>query len=303
MSFAIPGLERLITRIPQHVGSMPPEAASPLTHFWDGLRGAHNTVNYFERLTRESSVERDVYDRHMARLRGMALIGMIQSFERYAKEAAAVCVDQIVPLVLEDRIAEMKFTTSAVAANFTEGTLGRAVCESLVWLSTKEIQERFKKLLAAFDSNDPFEFFSPFEDPKPSRPASSANARGFQAPYRAKPPTRRRTMDILIQLRHAITHNVGVLTASDGAKLRILTKEAIPSPSILLPTRADVWYVRTFLEETVNEVNGRIAARLAEVLTEIHARDPGLVDPGSKAGELARIFNETVTVAGATRTP
>lgn len=276
--------ERGIARIPRHAGPMPPEADSPVKHFVDGLRGAHNTVLYFERNTQPSVYPR-VLGRQMARLRAMALIGMVQSFERYAKEAAAVCVDQVVPLVLDDRIEGMRFTTSGVAANFTEGSLGRAVCESLVWLSTKEIQDRFKKLLALSDPKKPFNFFSPFDDP------GSAIA------------WPRRTIDILIQLRHSITHNVGVLTASDGAKLRLLTKTPVPTPSMLEPTSADLLNARTFLEETVNEVNGRIAARLAEVLTEIHERDPGLVDPDPKAAELARIFNEAVTVANRTRTP
>jgi hypothetical protein len=68
-------------------------------------------------------------------------------------------------------------------------------------------------------------------------------------------------------------------------------------------TNGDVWYVKLFLDDLASWANARIAARLAEVLTTIHADDSTLFVPSDVADELAQLFRETMVIGGATGTP
>jgi hypothetical protein len=82
----------------------------------------------------------------------MVLVNLIESFERYLKEVAAVCIDLVGAYVLDDRFDTFRLQGSALAVHFGTDTLGRALCESSTWLDTASINNRFKSLLA-----DPFE--------------------------------------------------------------------------------------------------------------------------------------------------
>ena len=111
------------------------------------------------------------------------------------------------------------------------------------------------------------------------------------------------TMSTLWQLRHAIVHNAGVVTQSDAARLRLLTRNRVESPGILWATKGDVWFVKLFLDEMAADINSRVAARLANLLGVLHADDPTLFDPPAKAQEVADLFGCRVTLAGATAVP
>jgi hypothetical protein len=172
-----------------------------------------------------------------------------------------------------------------IAAHFNEQTLGKALCESDTWLSTSDINTRFSRLLA-----DPF----------------------GQPTYRLFPELnqttntdqwRRQCLDILWQLRHSIVHNAGVLTRSDAAKLRLLTKATVESPRVLEITNGDVWYVKLFLDDLVAWVNAKIALRLSEVMTTLHQGDAALFQPAVTAQELAQTLREPVTIAGSQAVP
>jgi hypothetical protein len=72
---------------------------------------------------------------------------------------------------------------------------------------------------------------------------------------------------------------------------------------ILQLTNGDVWYVKLFLDDLASWANARIVARLAELLTEIHADDSSLFASSEVADALAQLFRENVVVAGAAGIP
>ena len=49
----------------------------------------------------------------MGRLHGMILVNLVETFERYLKEAAAACVDALARYVLDDRFNAFKVQGSA----------------------------------------------------------------------------------------------------------------------------------------------------------------------------------------------
>ncbi|MBK7539420.1 MAG: hypothetical protein IPI49_29485 [Myxococcales bacterium] len=238
-------------------------------------------MRYFERKTKTTDTYRLSYERHLAHLRSQVLLALVESFERFVKELGATCVNQIVPLVLDDRLSVLPAQPRAVAAHFEGGDLGRAFAEGNTWLDCDEINRRFKHLLAdPFEENGRFVFF-PMEKKNPDA-------------------WRRGTMDVLWQLRHSIVHNVGAITRSDAAKLRLLVRYAVDAPKMLNLSNGDVWYAKLFLDELVTWANRRVAERLGELLTTIHQGDPSLFDPGERASQLARMMKVSVTVASVT---
>jgi hypothetical protein len=85
-------------------------------------------------------------DRHLRRLYGMALVSLVESFERFLKEVAAECVDCLAPFVVDDRFNVFAIQGSGLASHFGTGTLGKSLCESSTWLDCEEISKRFRKL-------------------------------------------------------------------------------------------------------------------------------------------------------------
>lgn len=114
---------------------------------------------------------------------------------------------------------------------------------------------------------------------------------------------RRTALAIVFQLRHSIAHNVGVITRSDAAKLRIMCKGPVDAPRLLELTQADVWYTKLFLDELATWINGNVAGRAAAVLTQLHSGDASLFDPAQRAAELARIMGVPVRVGGVNASP
>jgi hypothetical protein len=275
---------KLISQIPAHLGDLPAESARPIEHFRLDANGYWNLLRYFDRKTIESYP--GPRERHVLRLRAMVVLGLVETFERFLKETAAVCVDQLAGRVLDDRFAALSVNARVVAAHFEEKTLGRALCEADTWLNSGDINSRFGKLLA-----DPFEQPSFRLLPDPAQKKSNPDQ------------WRRTSIDILWQLRHSIAHNAGVITRSDAAKLRLLRRGAIDGHKILQLTNGDVWYVKLFLDDLASWVNAKISARLADVLTKIHADDSTLFAPSDVADALAQLFREPVIVAGATGAP
>ena len=273
----------LIARIPDHLGDMPAESARPIDHFRFDAVGYSNLLRYFERKTTDGIPA--PRERHVLRLRSMVVLGLVETFERFLKETAAVCVDQLAGRVLDDRFAALSINPRSVVAHFEERTLGKALCEADIWLNSSEINARFGKLLS-----------DPFKNP---------SFKLFPEPDQRRDPDhgRRVTLDILWQLRHSIAHNCGVITRSDAAKLRLLRRGAVDGHKVLQLTHGDVWYVKLFLDDLAAWANTRIAVRLADVLSALHADDSTLFDPAEVADALAQLFRESVVVAGSTGTP
>jgi hypothetical protein len=227
-----------------------------------------------------------VADKHLGRLRQMALVSLVENLERLVKELAAECVDVLATVTADDRFDTFTVKGSSIAGHFGADTLGRALCEAGTWLDCETINRRFRELLA---------------DPSPIPPVPQAFHLFPQQPQDEK--TRYDTLQLVWQLRHTVVHNVGVITQSDAVKLRVLAKGPVEPLRVLAPTRDDLNYLIRFVDETGARANRRVGARLAEVLTRIHAGDPNLFDPAERGRYLASKFRTPVTVAGVRSTP
>jgi hypothetical protein len=276
-------LRKWIRKIPEHSEPLPLESITPIEHYRRGANDAYNLLQYFDRLATSKSVYAGPKQRHRSRLAALTLVALIESFERFLKELAAACVDNVASITLDDRLAVLGMNSRSVAAHFDEETLGRALCEANIWLDTASTTTRFGKLLASHFQNASFQFF-------PASPKDPEHWRGD-------------TMDLLFQLRHSIVHNVGVVTRSDALRLRLMCQRAVSAPRVLTPSNGDVWYAKLFLDETARWRNDRVADRLAAILSERYADDATLFDPKAKAAELARLSRKAVIVAGATVGP
>ncbi len=208
------------------------------------------------------------------------MISLIENFERFLKEAASGCVDCVAPHTLDDRFDGFKIKASGVAAYFGAGSIGKYLCEPETWLSCATINERYRDILS--ELYEPGDFYL-FPNSK-------------QLPKEA---WRTKTMSIVWQLRHSIVHNVGVITISDAAKLRILAQEEVVGPRLLVLTRDDIRYLKRFLDETATLCNLRIVTRLAELMSTIYTQSPALLNSQECATRLASVFRLPVTVAGA----
>ena len=279
-----PDLGKWIAKIPEHVVPLSKESTVALLHYERTANDAWNLLNYFDRNVGRANIKKKVFESHLHRLRSMVVLSLVEAFERFVKETAAVCVDHIGPNTIDDRLDVFSFKGSTFATHFAAGSLGSSLCEGHTWLNCKQINERFRQILAdPFDDRANFKVFPPRTDKTDG--------------WRMDP------MEILWQLRHSITHNVGVITRSDAAKLRLLTKKDVPGHQLLSLSNGDVWYVKLFLDDTAKWMNDRIGQRLAVLLTTLQAADPSLFVPADKAQEIANGFRITVTVAGAMAAP
>lgn len=275
-------LTQKLKGILKHVEALPPEADAPLSHYQRSGTDCWNLLQYTERnLGRLRSLKPVVLGRYLTRLNGMILVNLIETLERYLKETAAACIDLLGAYVLDNRFDSFRVQGSALAVHFGTDTLGRALCESSTWLDTGSVNNRFKALLA-----DPFEEgkFVLFPNGKKDPPADR---------------DRCEALEVVWQLRHTVVHNVGVITPSDAVKFRLLVKEAVESPRLLVPTRDDIRYLKRFLDETAETCNSRIGKRVAEVLTAIHGWDSTLFVPQEAADRVTKLFGFVLVVAGA----
>lgn len=280
-------LASFIARIPaQQTQSLPIEAAvGPLPHYERTVNDAWNLLVFVERKLAVTQTDRAFGDPHMSRLHSMVMLSLLAAFERLIKELAAACVDHVGRLVLDDRLDVFKIDGSTLAAHFSTDTLGRALCESETWMDCDKTNEKFKKLLARPSGQGGAFWLLPAE----------RNSRGDG--------WRHETVSLLWQLRHDLAHNVGVITQSDAHTLTLLAKAPIPAPRVLKPRKADVWYVKMFLDSTAKLLNRRVADQLALVLTELHQSNSALFNPSARAQELANQFRHQLTVSGATAVP
>jgi hypothetical protein len=267
---------RKIKDILKHVQPLVDEARAPILPYRRSVADVWETLDHLE--------EREVEDRHLDRLHLMAVVNLIESFERFLKEAAAVGVDTLATLVVDDRFDGFPVQGSSLASHFGAGTLGKSLCESTIWLDCTEINKRFRKLLS-----DPFGATGAPFDLFPT---------GRQQPV--EECWRFDVLTLVWQIRHTTIHNVGVITRSDAVKLSVMAKEAVRPAVMLAPTRDDLWYLKGFLDDTAEVSNRRIAIRLAELLTTIHTQAPTLLAPADGAKRLTDLFQLPVTVAGVT---
>lgn len=275
-------LARKIKDILHHVQPLPDEAKAPILHYQRTSADIWGSLVYIERAFDEGNRYQAVADRHMGRLYGMALVSLVELFERLLKDLAADCVDCLAAFIVDDRLNVFKIQGSGLASHFGTGTLGKSLCESATWLDCEEINDRFRKLLA-----DPFQVGQFYLFPKQGQQPVAEQWR-FES------------LQVVWQIRHTAVHNVGVITKSDAVKLRQWAKELVQGDRILAPTRDDLRYLKRFLDETANICNRRIGERLALLLTSIGAPTATLFDPQLMADRLASIFRLPLQVSGAT---
>lgn len=276
-------LPRKIKDILQHVQPLPDEAKAPILHYRRTGADIWGSLAYIERAVGEGERYQAVVDRHLGRLYEMALVNLVETFERFLKEIASECVNCLAEFILDDRLNVFKIQGSGLASHFGTATLGKSLCESATWLDCQEINERFRKLLA-----DPFQAGGQFFYLFPKQNQISAGEQSRFEP-----------MNLVWQIRNTSVHNVGVITQSDAVKLRLWAKEQVAAPRILSPTRNDLNYLKRFLDETADLCNRRIGARLAEMLTTIHSPTPTLFVPQEMANRVASIFRLPLRIAAA----
>jgi hypothetical protein len=267
-----------------HGVALPSEAISPMLNYEDATNTNWRLLFYLDDHIGQTNHYPTVYAEHLEHLHRLVLANLIEAFECFLKEMAAVCVDQLAPYVIDDRFAEFRIDGSQLAGHFEAGSVGKALCESDTWLNNESISKKFRTILRDL-AGRPWEWLFPGEQHEP------VAERG-----------RARTLAILWQMRHNLTHNVGTLTKSDSHRFQLLAKQPVPPDRQLTPTRVDLRHAKRFLWECSRNANERIGHRLAELLTALHSDNPTLFLPQTKATELAQLFGLPLTVAGATGT-
>jgi hypothetical protein len=278
-------LHEKINEILGHTLALPPEATSPIRHFEVNANATLSMLSYVERHVTTGGFYSKVYDRHIANLRRMALATLVESFERFLKELAVLCIDSLASFVNDDRFDEFSAKGGEIVFHHLAGSVGKALCESDTWVTNRTTNERFKKLLK-LPFGDNWENLFPEENQPP--PAERDRAR---------------TLAVLWQMRHTVTHNVGVITGSDAGKLKMLIKARVEPSRILNPARLDITYVHEFLSEVAESVNRRIGTRLAAVLTHLHSDNTALFDSLAVASAVSRELGFAVTVDGSVGVP
>jgi hypothetical protein len=277
-------LARKIKDILRHTQPVPDEAKAPILHYRQTVADIWGALAYVERAIRQRERYQAVVDRHLGRIYAMALVNLVETFERFLKEVACECVDCLADFVVDDRFNVFKIQGSVLASHFGTGTLGKSLCESATWLDCEEINERFRKLLA-----DPFQLGGQFFYLFPKQ---------HQMP--AGQQSRFDLMNLIWQIRHTAVHNVGIITQADAVKLRQWAKEPVTAPRLLTPMRADLNYLKRFLDETATDCNQRIGDRLAQLLTSILPTAPVPTPPQVMADRLAAIFRLALQVESST---
>jgi hypothetical protein len=283
-------LRERIGDVVSHTEILGPESLSPIAHYRQAVNANLGLINYIEYHLSARPHNPATKAKHMGHLRRLVLANLIETFERFIKELAAVCIDQLSGFVTDDRYNTFTAKGNEIIAHFEAGSIGKALCESDTWLSNDVINNRFRKLLAPSGKDMWEEFLLP------------ARNQG-KGPSKDDQEKRAAILAILWQIRHNLTHNSGVLTGSDSMKLRVLIRRPVEKGRILVPSELDLRYVKRFFAETADDINSRVGTQLAILLSAIHAESPSLVDPQIKAQELANIFGLPITVATANANP
>jgi hypothetical protein len=273
-----------------HTEALGPEALSPITHYRRAVHANFGLIDYFEDHWGGIRHYPAAKAKHMGHIRRLVLANLIETFERFIKELAAVCIDQLAGFVTDDRYNAFTAKGNEIIAHFAEGSIGKALCESDTWLSNDVINGRFRKLLDPPGKDFWEEYLLP------------AKNQG-KGPSKDDQERRAATLAILWQIRHNLTHNSGVLTGSDAMRFRVLTRRPVEKGRLLVPTERDLRYVKRFFSATADDINQRVGTQLASLLTAIHTESPSLIDPAVKARDLAKLFAMSVSVATARADP
>jgi hypothetical protein len=273
-------LNRKIEEIVQHTSPLPTVSTCPILHFERTVTSSIDLLKYLDDHLAAAGVSGAVYENNISHLRRMALVSLIESFERFLKELASVCIDALVRHVGDDRFEEFSAKGGQLAFHLSAGSVGKALCESDTWLTNRTINDRFKRLLKS-PFGDNWENLFPEENQQPQ----SERARA-------------RTLSILWQIRHTIAHNVGVITGSDAAKFRILIKRAVSPDWVLRLAKRDIIRTDKFLFESSQSVNQRVGKQLETLLDALHRDSPAFFDAQDMADRVSRQLGFSITING-----
>lgn len=254
---------------------------APIRNFEGRVSAGFSLIKYLDDHISTETVYSTVYDGHLTNLHRMVLVSLVEAFERFIKEVAVVCVDAVASYSIDNRFDGFTTSGGTVAAQFSAGSIGKALCESDTWLSNSTINDRFRQILKPH-FGEAWEYLFPNEKQTPIAERDRA-----------------KTLAILWQIRHNITHNTGFLTDSDARRLTLMVKAEVESGKTLSPSRFDLRYVKRFLVETAVHTNQRIGQRLAALLSELHADNPTLFVPQTLADAISVSFQQPLIVAGA----
>ncbi len=272
---------RKIRELLSHTRPSLSDATPPIDRYEERLAECGGLLQYLGRRLTAANYYDGVYERHMTLQRRMTLVTLIEGFERFLKDLAIVCVDHLAAITYDDRFDCFSSTGTELALHFGAGDIGKAMCESETWLSNNRINERFRRLLKSPFGEDWSEQLFPNERQRPDVARDDA-----------------RTLAILWQVRHSITHNSGVLTEADAARLRLFAKQRLECCNEIAPSMDDIRHVTRFLKQLATDTNDRVGNRLASVLSEIHLADTDLFDAQKEANELSSSFKRSLTING-----
>lgn len=270
-----------------NASDLPAESFSPLEHYRRSANNAWNLVVYMKRNVARVNYYSKPFDRHMSRLYGMTLANLVGAFERFLKELAVICVDELADFSLDSRLDEFSIKGSVASAHFTTDRIGNALCEADPWLNCNHINDKFRKLLA-----DPYEEGGKFY--------MFPMKRGHGSEDELK---RSRLISAIFQIRHTLVHNLGFITKSDATKLRQILQTDIDGMKVMTPSSRNVSQVKRLLDETASVINERMAKRLSELLSTLKQENYLTFDPPLKAQQLVNVFGVSVTICGHTASP
>ncbi len=101
---------------------MPDEAKAPILHYRRTVADIWAAFGYVERALGQRDRYQAVVDRHLGRLYGMALVNLVETFERFLKEVAAECVDCLAELIVDDRLNAFTLQGASLASHFGSGS-------------------------------------------------------------------------------------------------------------------------------------------------------------------------------------
>ena len=279
-------LHQKVREVLRHTSPLHPEADRPIQHFERSVNAGLLLLGYIDAHIDPNDVYAAVYERHLGHLRRMVLAELIETFERFLKELAALCVDHLAPFTADDRFEDfVPKRSDKIAAFINAPSIGKALCESDTWLNNSTINTRFASLLKGPSAGD-WEFLFPQFNQQPFAERQCAA-----------------TLAILWQIRNNLAHNVGVITHSDSMRFRVLVGGPVSPDRRLFPSTDDLRYVKRFLSETASRTNHRAGTRLAELLTTFHVADPTLFDAQAKANEVSQRLAFSVNINGAAGAP
>jgi hypothetical protein len=134
-------LARKIKDILLHTEPLPDEARSPILHYRRTGTDIWNALGYMDKALGGPGLYRAVGDRHLWQLYGMALVNLVEAFERFLKEMAAECVECLAYVVPDDRLDVFQIKGGSLAYHFRAGSLGTSLCESSTRLLTPRRQD------------------------------------------------------------------------------------------------------------------------------------------------------------------